>query len=471
MEDGQKTSKNITLGTFVGMTMALCATVRSIPSIAATGWAQITYMLFAVIFFALPVALISGELGTMLQGDGGPQLWVSSALGNRWGFVTSWLLWVQMFPGMVMVASTIGPLIGNTIGNAELGTNHYFVLACILVCYWIITILNLKFDMAKIGGQLGVWLGVYIPIVILMVMGAAATFKTGINPSSTLGAFSFDKLIPHDAQSLQYFAAIAFVFVGIELSSVYIPRLHDAEKNYSKGILIALLGLILMNIINSIFVANIVPNGHIELSNITQPILLYCNVLHLPTWIANVFSFLVVIGVLIQLSAWVTGPGQTMIQVAKAGQLPPKWHFYRQNKYGVSKNVVLTQTICISLFALMYGFMDDVNGVFLTLTNTTTILYAIVYVLIALALIKLRKSQPNAERPYRIGKKGNGLAFTVAGALLFGIAVVIFATLFASDIKQSIMIVILTVILVIVPILIDKAKKDSWEQDVLDDLK
>ena len=37
-----------------------------------------------------------------------------TALGSKWGFVVAWLLWVQMFPGMVMVASTLGPLLGNT---------------------------------------------------------------------------------------------------------------------------------------------------------------------------------------------------------------------------------------------------------------------------------------------------------------------------------------------------------------------
>lgn len=66
---------------------------------------------------------------------------------------------------------------------------------------------------------------------------------------------------------------------------------------------------------------------------------------------------------------------------------------------------MLTQSVVISLFALLYGVMDDVNAVFLTLTNATTIIYSIVYVLIAISLIKLRKSQPDTLRPYRIGKK------------------------------------------------------------------
>ncbi len=41
------------LGTFIGLTMALCATVRSIPTLAAVGWTLIFYSIFAVLF--LPV--------------------------------------------------------------------------------------------------------------------------------------------------------------------------------------------------------------------------------------------------------------------------------------------------------------------------------------------------------------------------------------------------------------------------------
>ena len=64
--------------------MALCATVRSIPTLAAVGWTLISYTIFAVLFFAGPIALISGELSTMLPQEGGPQLWVKTALGSKW---------------------------------------------------------------------------------------------------------------------------------------------------------------------------------------------------------------------------------------------------------------------------------------------------------------------------------------------------------------------------------------------------
>lgn len=464
--------KKIELGTFIGLTMALCATVRSIPTLSSVGWTLISYTIFAVIFFAGPIALISGELSTMLPQEGGPQLWVKTALGSKWGFVVAWLLWVQMFPGMVMVASTLGPLLGNTFGDIALGNNHWFVLACILIIYWIITILNLKFDMAKVGGNIGVWLGVYIPVLVMFVLGIFSFFKVGLVSNGYLGAFSWSKVLPNlsNMESFKYLAGITFIFVGIEMSSVYIPRLKDATKNYTKGVFISLIGLVLLNVINAMFVADVVPSGKMELSNITQPVLIYCDILGLPSIIGNIFSFMVFLGVILQLSAWVTGPSKTIIQVARDGLLPPKFGFHRENKYGVSRNVVLTQSVVISLFALLYGVMDDVNAVFLTLTNATTIIYSIVYVLIAIAIVKLRKDQPDTLRPYRIGKKGNGLAYLVAVMLIFSIIIVAFATLGTTTVTDAILVALISIVMFIIPLVIYHFKNNEWLTEVKKDL-
>ncbi|WP_369407449.1 amino acid permease, partial [Staphylococcus haemolyticus] len=72
-------NKMIGLSTFIGLTMALCATVRSIPTLAAAGWTLVTYIIFAVVCFAAPIAFISGELSTMHPQEGGPQHWVTTA--------------------------------------------------------------------------------------------------------------------------------------------------------------------------------------------------------------------------------------------------------------------------------------------------------------------------------------------------------------------------------------------------------
>ena len=213
------------------------------------------FILFAIVCFARPVALMTMELSTTLQGRGGPQLWVKTAFGHKWGFTSSWLLWVQMFPSMVMIASTLCPLFGVMIGQDQLGDNHWFTLAFIIVFYWLITLLNLKFDMAKIGGAIGIWLGVYLPMGLMFILGLAAFLKRGLDPHSMLGAFSLHGTISSltDTKSLQYVSAVAFIFTGISTTGVYAPRLKKVTHDFPLGLLLALTVVVLLNLVNAFF--------------------------------------------------------------------------------------------------------------------------------------------------------------------------------------------------------------------------
>lgn len=462
----------VTMLTFVGMTCALVASIRNIPDVAATGWAMFFFMIIATFLYAFPITLISGEYAGMLPKAGGPELWVTTALGEKWGFVTSWLLWVQMFPGMVMVASVLAPMLGEVFNNNKLGLNNVFTLVTILVVYWIITILNLFFDMAKVGGKIGIWLGLYIPIVIMFIMGIVAFFKIGIDVHGILGHFSWSKAFP-DSNTykivLQYFAPILFIYSGIEMSSVFIPRLNNPVKTYLRGIFIALIFMLVFNTVNAFLIANVIPNGKIELNNISQAIGLYCDLLGWPHWITNVFSALVFVGVAVQLSAWASGPSKTITASARRGLYPPNLKYWKTNKYGVSRTVILTQSCIISLFALLYLLIPAINNAFLMLVNSTTVIYCLVYILMGIGILRLRKTQPEMARPFRIGgKKGT------SNFLIWLVVIILFATIFISvgltlavnPISSVVGIVVITVVLFLLPLWIVHIRKDSWRTSV-----
>ena len=152
---------------------------RSVPTLAITGWSQISYLIGAVILFAIPIALIAAELATAYPKEGGPQVWVKETFGEKFGFVTSWLLWVQMFFGMVMISSTIGVMLGYAIGMPSLSQNNLFVFICILIAYWLVTLLNLRYDIVEVVGNWGAIIGVYIPFILLIILGLAYLAKFG----------------------------------------------------------------------------------------------------------------------------------------------------------------------------------------------------------------------------------------------------------------------------------------------------
>ena len=460
--------KKLTLVQLIGITMAFFGTVRSVPTLAITGWTQIFYLIGAVIVFAIPISLIAAELATGWPEEGGPQVWAKEALGEKWGFVTSWLLWVHMFFGMVMVASTVGVLLGYVVGDAELAQNHIFVFVVILISYWGVTLLNLKFDMVKIVGNWGALIGVYIPFIALVVLGLAYAFKFGFQPDSYL---THSNVLPNfkDFGSLTYFSGIMFIFTGVEISSVHANNIENPKKNYPIAVIASVILLVIFNLIAGLTVSNAVPYGKLELANITQPFVIYCKGLGIPSIFNNIISAMIAIGVLAQLSAWVLGPSKAMIKVAEEGNLPPV--FQKRTDKGVPITFVLIQATVISLVSFVYVIVPNVNSAFFMITITTTIVYCIVYILIAISAIVLRYKRPDIDRPFRLGSHGNGLMWVISLLALFGVAITIIVSLIPPSILEPsqhagyiIFQIIGTVVSIVIPLIIFKFKKPEWKK-------
>lgn len=457
----------VQLGTFIGMTCALVASIRNITNVAAAGWTMFIYMAIAIVLYALPLTFISGEYAGMFPEDGGPELWVTSALGKKWGFVTSWLLWVQMFPGMVMVGSVLGPMFAVSIGVPELASNNIFTLSSILVIYWIVTLLNLRFDMAKIGGRIGMWLGLYIPVVAMFILGVGALLKVGIQHTGQLSHFSPLLLFPDSKtySTLQNLIPIMFIFTGIEMASVYMTRLKNPVKTYLKGTFIALLFMALFNVVNGLLLANVI-TGNVQLNNIAQGFGACVAILGLPSVLTNIFALMVLIGVIFQLSAWATGPSKTITESARRGLYPPKFGFWKKNKMGVSVNVLITQAVFISLFALLYLLVPAANTAFLLLTSATAIMYNAVYIIMSVGILHLRRTSPAQKRPFRIGGKGNGLIWL---AVLIFVATTVGATvasLLTGSVVGAITQLIIAGVLIIAPLVVYARRKESWKTEI-----
>lgn len=459
--------KKVSLMTFIGMTCALVGSIRPVPSVAAAGWTMIFYLLVATVLFALPIILIAAEFVGMYQDDdGGMEHWVSNSLGKKWGFTVSWLLWVQMFPGMVLIASSIPPLIGIIIGNKALGLSNTFTFISIVTVYWLITLLNLKFDMVKICGKIGIWFGLYIPLTMMTVMGIMTLVKVGVMPTGYLGGFNPGELIPDSEtrNTLQYLTPIIFIFVGQEMAAVYVKRLNNPAKTYLKGALVALLFVFLINIVNGALIANVVHAGKIQLDNTAQCIEIYAKILGLPLYLSNVFSGFVFIGILVQISAWATGPAKTIVSSARKGLYPPKLRFWKVNKLDVSENVMFIQAIVISAFAVLFLIIPDINQVILVLSNAAVLQYSVAYVIMGYSIIKMRKDQPNLERKFKVGS--DTTLKLVVGMLMLSILISTVFTLVTSSVLNGVFVVIITVAMVVLPIFIETKRDPKWETEV-----
>ena len=123
-------------------------------------------------------------------------------------------------------------------------------------------------------------------------------------------------------------------------------------------------------------------------------------------------------GVLAGVLTWVAGPSKGIFAVGKAGYLPP--FFQKTNKIGVQKNILIIQGCIVTLLALLFVVMPSVQSFYQMLSQLTVLLYLIMYMLMFTAAITLRYKMSKADRPFAIGRKGNGLIWIVAGIGFLG---------------------------------------------------
>src|SRR4029079_7818073 len=81
------------------------------------------------------------------------------------------------------------------------------------------------------------------------------------------------------------------------------------------------------------------------------------------------------------------------------GFLPPI--LQRLNVHGIQQNILVAQGAVTTVIALLYAFIPEVSSAYWILSVITTQVYLVVYLLMFVAAVKLRRSQPDHPRGFR----------------------------------------------------------------------
>jgi amino acid transporter len=140
------------------------------------------------------------------------------------------------------------------------------------------------------------------------------------------------------------------------------------------------------------------------------------------TWLTPIVGIMLVAASLGGMLTWLAGPSKGLLLISREeGYLPP--FLQKLNKNGVQQNLLVTQGVVTSIIALGYALIPNVSSAYWIFSVITTQVYLIMYLLMFVAAIRLRKSHPDHPRGYRapmlIGLAGMGFAASLA-ALLVG---------------------------------------------------
>lgn len=398
-----KIPKVLSVFTLAMINVAAIGSVKNWPFISEYGLSALFYLIVAALIFFFPVSLVSAELATGWPRKGGVYLWVKEAFGSNWGFLAIWLQWIENVAWYPTVLSFAAATIAY-IFDPALASNTLFTITVVLVLFWGATITN-TFGMKASGwiSNMGALCGSLIPGTIIIALG----FFWVAEGAPLQIKFSLDALIPDFSfQTMVFFCGVLLAFAGMEMSAVHALDVNNPKKDFPRAILLSAVLILGLSILGVLSIAIVVPQKEISLTAGTmQAFTVFLSNYGLK-WFIPVIAFLMAVGLFGSVGTWIIGPVKGLLTAGEDGHLPPIFH--RTNKHQVPVPLMIFQGIIATVLSLMFLLMPSVSSAFWILTVLVAQLYLLMYILMLAAALRLRYSQPNVERPYRVpgGKIG-----------------------------------------------------------------
>jgi len=400
------------------MTTSSVASLRAAPTMAVYGLACIFLYIVPAIVFLLPTSLVSAELAS--GWTGGVYNWVSQGISKPMGFLAVWCqfaMTIFYYPSLLgFVASTLAYVI-----NPDLASSGLWTAIVIMVCYWAGVWVSSRGTGSVAGlASGGLIIGTLIPGVVLVLLGTV--FLGQGNESAA--PMTASNLLPAWAglSSLVLIVNNFLSYSGMEMNAVHVGSLKNPAKEFPKSMFLAMGLVLLIFILPALAISWVVPADQLSLTAGVMQAFDAMFAQFGSQWLTPIVGIMLVAASLGGMLTWLAGPSKGLLLISRQeGYLPP--FLQRLNKHGVQQNILVTQGLVTTVIALGYAFIPDVSSVYWIFSVITTQVYLIVYLLMFVAAVRLRRTQPDHERGYRapmlVGLCGVGFAASLA-ALLIG---------------------------------------------------
>lgn len=400
------------------MTTSSVASLRSAPTMAVYGLAAVFLYIVPAIVFLLPTSLVSAELAS--GWDGGVYKWVSEGISKPMGFLAVWCqfaMTIFYYPTLLgFVASTLAYVI-----NPNLASSGVWTAIVIVVVYWTGVWVSSRGTKGIAGlASGGLIIGTLIPGVILVTLGVVFLGQ-GNESAAPMDAAH---LLPEWAglASLVLIVNNFLAYSGMEMNAVHVSSLRNPAKEFARSMFLAM-GLVLaIFILPALAISWFIPAEQLSLTaGIMQAFEAVFAQFGIG-WLTPIVGIMLVTASVGGMLTWLAGPSKGLLLISRQeGYLPP--FLQRLNKNGVQQNILVTQGVVTTLIALGYALIPSVSSAYWIFSVITTQVYLIMYLLMFVAAVRLRRSQPDHPRGYRapILVSLCGVGFTASlAALLIG---------------------------------------------------
>jgi amino acid transporter len=443
------------------LTVGSVGYLGSAPALSVYGLASVFLYVLPALLFLLPVSLVAAELASGWQG--GVYNWVREGISAPMGLLAVWCEFAQTifyYPALLAyVASTLA-----YVFDQHLADNGVYNAVIIVVLFWAGVAVSARGVplVARLSSG-GTVIGTLIPAGILVALGAAYLLQ-GNHPAAPMTA---SHILPAWAgpASIVLVVNSFFTYAGVEVNAVHVDELRNPAREYPKSIFVATVLVLAVFIGPTLAISWVIPAQQISF---TAGVMQAFNSLlgHFGVGFGvPLLAIALAVGALAGMISWLDGPSEGLLRIGREqGFLPP--YFQKVNGQGIEVRILAAQGAVITLIALLYAFIPSVSHAYWIFAVMATQVYMIMYVLMFIAAIRLRRSQPDHARGYRVPALGLlcvlGAASSVAALVIGFVPPAQFGH--SNPLVYGVLILAgILVIGIVPPLLMDRFRKPEWK--------
>ena len=389
--------KKVKLSDMILTVICVVFVAEATAPVAVLGNSQFFWRLFMIVAFLVPYGLIAAELGTAYQGNGGLYDWISLAFpGTRWGSRVAWWYWLNFPLWMASLAVMVPDLLCIAFGMEiniweSLAIQLAFILivtvvACYPVCDSVI-ILNIcaviKVGLALLVGGMG--------IGFILQNG----FVNDMRFSTFLPSFNLD--------SLSSISVIIFTMLGFEVVCTFSGDMDNPRKQIPQAIISGGLVIACIYLFGGFGISAAIPANEVDAaSGLIEAVILMSG--RDSGLFVGAVTILFTITLFGNMISWSLGINNTACYAAEHGDMPAlftkRWSKNKMPIGAAMINGIAASAICI--LGVIMTLIAPESELFWTFFALNMILLLMSYLPIFPAFLKLRKTDPNTERPFRV---------------------------------------------------------------------
>ena len=327
----------------------------------------------------ITAGLTAAEVSAAIPKTGGMMVYIEEIYGKKLGFLTGWMQTVLFFPA---TAAAIAVMFGQQA--ALLLNNSSLVMPMTIGVILLIGILNTFGSKTSGAIQTVSTVCKLIPLGLIIVFG----FIKGSGDNPIMNPLVAEGIRPMGVIG-QLLVAILFAYDGWINVGALAGEMKNPGKDLPKAIIGGLSIVMAINVVINLAYLWVLPAS--ELAQYASPASIVAEKIFGP-----VGGKLINVGILVSVFGCLNGYLLTgpRIPYTLANQKLLPATFGKLNKNGVPANATLFMAVLSAIYAL--------SGQFNLLSDLSMFAIWAFYTLTFIGVIKLRKTQPDLERPYKV---------------------------------------------------------------------